>query len=54
MVRGDTLIVAELKSDRNYPTADQRAWLDAFRQVRRVVVAVWKPKDVDTVTETMR
>jgi hypothetical protein len=54
LIRGDTLIVAELKSDRNYPTADQRAWLDAFRQVRRVVVAVWKPKDVDAVTETMR
>lgn len=54
MVRGDTLIVAELKSDRNYPTPEQRAWLRAFEQVRRIVVVVWKPKDVDRVAEVMR
>jgi hypothetical protein len=54
MVRGDTLIVAELKSDRNYPTADQRAWLDAFRNVRRIVVVVWKPRDAQKVAEVLR
>lgn len=54
MVRGDTLIVAELKSDRNSPTPEQRAWLEAFRQVRRVVVVVWKPRDVERVAEALR
>jgi hypothetical protein len=53
MVRGDTLIVAELKRDRNYPTADQRAWLDAFRRVRRIVVVVWKPRDAQKVAEML-
>lgn len=54
LVRGDTLIVAELKTDRNYPTADQRAWLDAFRGVRRIVVVVWKPRDAQKIAEVMR
>jgi hypothetical protein len=54
MVRGDTLIVAELKSDRGSTTADQRAWLDAFRQVRRVLVVVWKPRDAEQVAKVLR
>jgi hypothetical protein len=54
LVRDDTLIVAELKTDRNYPTPAQRAWLDALRRVRRIVVVVWKPRDVERVTEALR
>jgi hypothetical protein len=54
LIRDDTLIVAELKSDRGTTTPDQRAWLDAFRRVRRVIVAVWKPKDLDEVVRTLR
>ena len=54
LIRDDTLIVAELKSDRNYPTPEQRAWLDAFRKVRRIAVFVWKPRDVQQVTEALR
>jgi len=54
MVRGDTLVVAEIKSDRNYPTPEQREWLEAFRQVRRIVVVVWKPKDAQKVAEVLR
>lgn len=54
LVRGDTLIVAELKRDREYPTASQREWLDALRRVRRVVVVVWKPRDAQKVAEVLR
>lgn len=53
LLRGDTLIVAELKADRNYPTSEQREWLDAFRAIRRVVVAVWKPRDAEKVTQAL-
>lgn len=53
MVRGDTLIVAELKSDRGSTTADQRGWLDAFRRVRRIVVVVWKPGQAQQVAEIL-
>lgn len=54
LVRGDTLIIAELKSDRNYPTPEQKEWLEALGRVKRVVVVVWKPKDTDRVVEVMR
>ena len=47
LIRGDTLIVVELKSDRGTVTPAQRAWLAAFRGVRRIVVDVWRPKDLD-------
>lgn len=53
-IRDDTLIVAELKSDRGRVRPDQQAWLDAFRRVRRIVVAVWRPKDIDDVTRALR
>ena len=53
-LRGDTLIVAELKSDCGKTTPEQRAWLDAFRRVRRIVVAVWRPSDLQEVTRILR
>lgn len=54
LIRDDTLIVAELKADRGRVSPEQQAWLDAFRRVRRIVVAVWKPRDVDEVTRMLR
>lgn len=54
-LRGDTLLVVELKSDRGTTTPEQRAWLAAFKGVRRVVVAVWRPKDLEQrVMRTIR
>ena len=53
-VRGEDLLFVEFKTDRNYPTADQRGWLDALRQVKRVGVAVWKPRQVEEVMRTLR
>jgi hypothetical protein len=61
LVRGAELIFAELKRDTTYPDADQRAWLDALRQVADAVdwaagvdgpainVYVWRPRDFDDV-----
>lgn len=54
LLRDDTLIVVELKSDRGRTTPEQRACLDAFRRVKRIVVAVWRPKDLDEVMRTLR
>lgn len=55
LLRDDTLIVAELKADRGRrPTEAQRAWLDAFRRVKRIVVTVWRPSDLEEVLRTLR
>jgi hypothetical protein len=53
-IRGDTLLVAELKSDRGRVSPEQHLWLEAFRAVRRIVVVVWRPRDVDTAVEVLR
>lgn len=54
LLRGDTLVIAELKSDRGSTTPEQRDWLKAFRAVRRIAVFVWKPRDVDQITKVLR
>lgn len=54
LIRGDTLIVAELKSDRGRVREDQTGWLSAFRQVRRVVVVVWRPRDAEDAARILR
>jgi hypothetical protein len=54
ILRGDTAIVAELKSARGRMTDDQRAWLAAWRKVRRVVVVVWRPTDRDAAERMLR
>lgn len=54
LVRGDTLVFVELKADRGRVTDHQRDWLDALKDVRRVRVDLWKPADLDRITELMR
>lgn len=40
------IVVAELKIGNAKPTADQRRWLDAFRELDAdVMVRVWRPED---------
>lgn len=53
LLRDDTLIVAELKKEGEYPTREQREWLDAFRNVRRVAVVVWRPRDAQEVADML-
>lgn len=54
LVRGDRLIVAELKRDGEQPTPAQRGWLEALKAVRHILVGVWRPRDVDDVTKVLR
>ena len=44
LLKGDDLIVAELKGDRFRITADQVAWMDAFEPIA-TLVTVWRPID---------
>lgn len=44
LIRGDTLIVAELKVGKNTTTSDQEKWLSAFRECG-VRAEVWRPED---------
>ena len=53
MVRGDRLVVAELKAKRGRVSPDQQAWLDAFSQVPSVEVHLWRPSDWDTIEATL-
>lgn len=46
LVRGGELIVAELKTERGQLSANQAAWMQAFREVqdeRGICVQVWRP-----------
>lgn len=53
-VRGEDLWFVELKSDRGRLSEHQRTWLDALKRVKRVHVALWRPEDLDRITEEMR
>lgn len=54
LLRGDTLIVVELKADRGRETPEQRSTLAAFRQVRRILVTTWRPRDLDLIQKILR
>lgn len=45
IIRADELLLRELKSERGAVRPEQRTWLDALAQVRRVSVGVWRPAD---------
>jgi hypothetical protein len=53
-VRGDVLLVAELKSARGGYRSGQEDWLSAFGGVRAVKVATWRPGDLDAIAEALR
>ncbi len=44
LIRGGTLIVAELKCGRNKLTPEQAAWVAAF-EAAGVAVYLWRPRD---------
>jgi hypothetical protein len=45
LVKGERMIVAELKVGRNKPSPEQIDWLAAFEKLPGVAVRTWKPKD---------
>ena len=51
-LRGDRLLVAELKHGRNKPTAEQELWLEAFRQVGAEVY-VFRTGDEEAIREVL-
>jgi hypothetical protein len=53
-IRGERLVVAELKRVGNVPTAAQEAWLAAFAGVRTVETYVWTPDDMAGILEVLR
>lgn len=52
-VRGEELLLIELKRERGKLTVDQSTWLDALREVKRVGVHVWRPSDWPTIEKLL-
>lgn len=52
LIRGDTIIVAELKVGRNQLTVEQRAWLVAF-EMAGVPAYTWRPKDWSEIEQVL-
>lgn len=46
-------IFAELKKNKEYPTPEQRRWLEALSKNPHLEVYVWKPKDLATIREIL-
>jgi hypothetical protein len=53
LVRGDRLIMAELKSQKGKMSEDQWEWARALAQVPGVEYYQWRPSDWDTVVEVL-
>lgn len=49
----DKVLFVELKSESGRLTTEQRHWLDAL-QAAGAHVAVWRPRDFDTVLDTLK
>jgi hypothetical protein len=49
LVRGERMIVAELKTQKGKLSAEQQGWLDALALVEGVQVFVWRPADQEEV-----
>lgn len=54
MARTGRLVVAELKSERGKPTADQDTWLRLLRSAPGVEVYLWQPSDWPEVEAVLK
>ena len=52
-VRSETVIYAELKSEKGTLSDDQRAWADDLRDAGETVYC-WHPSDIDSIIEILR
>jgi hypothetical protein len=50
LARDGRVLLAELKTDRGKPTADQIAWLTAAEDH----AVLWRPRDWDSIVEELR
>ena len=53
LVRRPRVIFAELKTDRNHPTDDQRAWLEDLRACGQETY-LWHPRDWQRIERLLR
>jgi hypothetical protein len=54
MVRQGRVIFAELKSAKGRVPPEQQHWLDQLRQCPGVETYLWRPSDLDQITEALR
>jgi VRR-NUC domain len=54
LVRGERLILAELKTERGRLSAEQDAWLEDLRRVPGVEVYVWRPSQMCEIAQVLR
>ena len=52
MLRGERLIVAELKMQKKHPSDDQKRWLEKFK-LTGVEVYLWRPSDIREIEEIL-
>jgi len=54
LLRGDRLLLIELKTETGQPTPEQAEWLELLEQVPGVEAYLWKPSDFDDIAEILR
>lgn len=54
LIRPPRLIVAELKTETGRLSADQKLWLENFRNIPMVEAYVWRPSDWKQVERVLR
>lgn len=53
MMRGERIVVAELKAVTGRVSQDQRKWLAAFKRISYIETFLWRPTDWDEVERTL-
>ena len=53
-VRQSRLIFAELKSRKGKLSPDQEAWLECLKATSKCEVYLWRPDDIEQITEVLR
>ena len=54
MVRGERLVIAELKSEKGIISDKQQEWLDALKEIPCVEAFLWRPDDIEQIAEVLR
>jgi len=56
MVRGDRVVIAELKSEKGVVSEKQQEWLDALKEVPYLEVFLWRAGDeaIEEIAEVLK
>ena len=54
LLRGERLVVAELKSSIGRVSTAQKEWLDAWSRIPGAEVYIWRPEHMDAIAEALR